>query len=73
VKKVNLVSSTKCAVVLFSVFALSAVESVLTDLGVDTNPFFGKTRFSVSEMRITGYISFVGGLILWYLPEKPNE
>ena len=54
-------------------FALSAIESVLTDLGVDTNPFFGKTRFSVSEMRITGYISFVGGLILWYLPEKPKE
>ncbi len=53
--------------------ALSAIESVLTDLGVDTNLFFGKTRFSVTEMRITGYISFVGGLMLWYLPEKPNE
>ncbi len=38
-KKGNLVSSTKCAVVLFSVFALSAIESVITDLGVDTNPF----------------------------------
>jgi hypothetical protein len=73
-KKGNLVTSTQCAVFLFVIFFMSTADSLLTELNIDIlNPVFGKTIYSASEKRITGFISLIGSFILWYMPEQPRD
>jgi hypothetical protein len=53
---------------------LSSADLALTWIGADIlHPVFISETISASEKRITGFVSLVGGLILWYLPKQPEE
>ena len=61
------------AVGLFTIFFLSISDLALTSIGITIlNPVFGG-NYTAMETRLSAIIFFVGGLILWYLPEKPKE
>jgi len=59
------------AVGLFAIFFLSSIDVALTGIGITIlNPVYG--NFTAMETRLAAMICLVGGLILWYLPEKPK-